>query len=103
MNVNNMPAEQLVEFGNNMVALSDAMEAERAKIADEVVIDQCGPHMNGVALITRHGEHQSKIIKSDCNLTVAVVRDLLTCAVATHARRMPKHQEFAALVNEAAA
>lgn len=84
-------------------ALTEAMARENEQAARETVIEQFGPHYDGVALITKHGGYQSKVIKRDCDPTIAVFRELLTNAVLVHARRLPKHQEFAELTKEVAA
>jgi hypothetical protein len=89
------------------IALAEQVEAEKRQIAQEIIVEQFGLHdgpaISGAVLITRHGEFQSKTIRADCKPTAAVLQEMLFNAIATHARRMPKHQAYRALCQELSA
>jgi hypothetical protein len=93
------------EQHERVIALADEVEAEKRAIEAEIKITDFGVNMrNDFEMTTRHGEHWHKVVKVDCGApTVATMRVMLVNAVALHARRMPKHQEFAALAKEVAA
>jgi len=84
--------------------LHDDMQREKERVASETIVVEFRDYWEGACLHTIHnGVMHSAYWEDPCDLTVEVLHHLLSQAVEFHARRMPRHQEFAALAKEVAA
>lgn len=91
------------EQAERTIALAEEVEAEKRLLEDKIEITGFGYHGSGVSMTTKRGDFLHKVIKDDCDPTIATFRLLLQFSIDIHARHMPKHQEYRALIAELAA
>jgi hypothetical protein len=94
-----------MQTAKEIADLTDSMLAEKEALESEVHITAVywDEYQQQLSLETRHGEHTHKVVGCVPKPSIATMRSLLNASISIHARRLPKHQEFAALAKEVAA
>jgi hypothetical protein len=84
-------------------ALLEGMDAELKAVEAqiEVVALILGPKV--MCLETKHDGHSSRVTLPDMGNSIATLKTAIGSAIAMHARRLPKHREFAAMGRTVAA
>jgi hypothetical protein len=84
-------------------ALLDGMDAELKQAETEIEVVSFTLGRNIACMETAHNGYRNRVTVPDQPPTIATLNMLIRNSVALHAKRMPRHQEFAALAKKVAA